>query len=174
MDINKFKSQLNGGVKSNLFKVELTFPSISGMPAGLEEKLEFLCKAASIPSSTLTVIDVPYAGRVLPVPNDRTFEEWTITVLNDSKMDLRTAFEVWSAAFNGHESNTNSVEISTLMVQSKVHQLNRAGNIIKSWTFQDVFPTTISNIDLNYDSSDSLEEFTVNLRYMLWTSDNTN
>lgn len=174
MDINKFKSILNGGVKSNLFKVELTFPAISGLPTGLEEKLEFLCKGSSIPQSTLSVIEVPYAGRVIPLPNDRSFDEWSITVMNDAKLELRTAFEMWSAAINGHESNVNSMEIADLMVVAKVHQLNRAGTVLKSWEFKDVWPTSVSSIDLSYDSSDSLEEFSVGLRYTLWTSDSTN
>jgi hypothetical protein len=174
MDISKFKNTLNGGVKSNLYKVELTFPSISGMPTGVEEKLEFLCKGTSIPQSTLSVIEIPYAGRIIPLPNDRTFDEWSITVYNDPKLDLRTAFEMWSAAFNGHESNVNSMEVADLMVVAKVHQLNRAGTVLKSWEFQDVWPVTVSNIDLSYDSSDSLEEFTVSLRYTLWKSDKTN
>ena len=43
-----------------------------------------LVKAAEIPASNLGNIPVPYRGRVLPVAGDRTFDPWTVTIINDT------------------------------------------------------------------------------------------
>ena len=49
-----------------------------------------------------------------------------------------------------------------------VYQLDRDGGILRSYKFWDIFPTNISTIDLNYETTDTLEEFTVEMQVHYW------
>ena len=93
--ISDFKSKLKGGgARPNLFEVELTFPSGVGVQDENEvlDNARFLVKAAALPSSTVAPIDIPFRGRILKIAGDRTFETWTITVINDTSFNIRSAF----------------------------------------------------------------------------------
>ena len=104
--IDDFKSKLvGGGARPNLFEVELVFPNgLAEQDA--EEKGRFLVKAANLPASNINVIDVPFRGRNLKIAGDRTFDVWTITIINDTDFKLRNAFEIWmNGNFRyGHET----------------------------------------------------------------------
>src|SRR6056300_527806 len=101
--ITDFKSKLaGGGARSNLFEVELSFPSAVSVD-GLNDilnKARFLVKAANLPASNVAPIEVPFRGRVLKVAGDRTFDTWTITVINDEDFLLRSQFEAWMSAIS--------------------------------------------------------------------------
>ena len=49
-----------------------------------------------------------------------------------------------------------------------VHQLDRDGGILRSYKFWDIWPSNISTIDLNYETTDTLEEFTVEMQVHFW------
>ena len=85
-NITEFRSRMTGGgARSNLFEVEITFPENIGISeSSVSDKVPFLVKAAEIPASNLGNIPVPYRGRVLPIAGDRTFDPWTVTVINDT------------------------------------------------------------------------------------------
>jgi len=94
--ISDFKSKLTGGgARPNLFEVELAFPDAAKPNNETEvlEKARFLVKAAALPASTIANIDIPFRGRILKIAGDRTFETWTITVMNDVDFSIRSAFE---------------------------------------------------------------------------------
>ena len=94
--ITDFKSKLTGGgARPNLFEVELAFPSAVGVDNDTLQKARFLVKAAALPASTVAPIDVPFRGRILKIAGDRTFETWTIKVINDTDFSIRSAFEKW-------------------------------------------------------------------------------
>ena len=81
-DITKFRDKLNkGGARSNLFEVEIK--DIPGGGADVQDEIRFLVKAAEIPASNIGNIPVPFRGRVLPVAGDRTFDPWTVTIINN-------------------------------------------------------------------------------------------
>ena len=97
-NITEFRSRLTGGgARANLFEIEIAFPDDLGIDFNLvTDKVPFLVKAAEIPASNLGNIPVPYRGRVLPVAGDRTFDPWTVTVINDTDFQIRDAMEKWS------------------------------------------------------------------------------
>lgn len=173
MDISQFKSKLQfGGARPNLFRVILTFPSAVSA-GGEEEELSFLCKAAQIPAANVGTIEVPFLGRVFKVAGDKTFEEWSITVLNDNDFLLRDAFERWHNLINSHEQNLGVVEPADYMVDARVEQLNRQHEPIKTYTFVDLYPSDIEAIDLSFENTDTIEEFGVTLQYQYWTARTT-
>ena len=170
--ISNFKSALiGGGARPNLFEVELTT-----LPNGVEwdaDKFRYMCKASSLPASNIAAIDVPFRGRIFKVAGDRTIETWSVTIINDEDFKLRNAFEEWMEQIAKLDNNLGATLPESYMTNATVFQLGRGstksstycdGNnnaVLKEYEFVDIFPTSISAIDLSYDSSDAIEEFTV-------------
>lgn len=171
LGVDDFKSKLvGGGARPNLFKATINFPAYAG---GDVELTSFLVKAASLPASTINTIQVPFRGRQLQVAGDRTFEPWTITVLNDTDFKIRNAFERWMNGINQHNANTGLTNPVDYQADMSVAQLDKAGNEVKVYTFRGTFPTALSTIELSYDSVDQIEEFTVELQVQYWESNTT-
>ena len=171
--IADFKSKLiGGGARPNLFEVELTTlpASVQGWDA---DTFKFMCKAANMPAQNIASIDVPFRGRTFKVAGDRTIDPWTITVINDEDFRLRRAFEEWSEQIAKLDNNLGATDPGAYMVNAKVYQLGRgstasskdnAGSsnaVLAEYQFVDIFPANVSQIDLSYDSTDTIEEFTV-------------
>ena len=170
--ISQFKSQLiGGGARPNLFEVELTT-----LPAGIAwpaDNFRYMCKAAQLPASVIANIDIPFRGRIFKVAGDRTIEPWSITIINDEDFRIRKAMEEWVDFIAKLENNLGATDPSAYMVNAKVFQLgrgaapssqNNSGDrnaVLREYEFIDIFPTSVSSIDLSYDSSDTIEEFTV-------------
>ena len=180
--ISNFKSQLrSGGARPNLFEVELVFPSALYENA-TGEKGRFLVKAANLPASNINVIDVPFRGRNLKIAGDRTFDVWTITIINDTDFAIRNAFERWMNAINKHDNATGEVTPADYQTDMFVNQVGRSplGSvgkldptdqplpILRKYKFHGTFPTNVSAIELSYDQTDSIEEFTVDLQVQWW------
>ena len=171
--ITDFKSKLTGGgARPNLFEVELAFPGAVGVDNDTLQKARFLVKAAALPASTVAPIDVPFRGRILKIVGDRTFETWTITVINDVDFSIRSAFEKWMNTINKVNDGTGLTDPEAYQADAYVYQLGRDGGILRSYHFYDVFPTNISTIDLSYETTDTLEEFTVELQVQWWEASN--
>ena len=167
--ITDFKSKLTGGgARPNLFEVELAFPDAVAIDNDVLQKARFLVKAAALPASTIAPIDVPFRGRILKIAGDRTFETWTITVINDTDFSLRSAFEKWMNTINKMSDATGVVDPEAYQKDATVKQLDRDGSVLRSYKFWDIFPTNISTIDLSYETTDTLEEFTVELQVQWW------
>ena len=166
--ITDFKSKLSGGgTRSNLFEVELAFPTAIGVDAVTLDKTRFLVKAAALPASNVTPVEVAFRGRMLKLAGDRTFESWTITVLNDTDFSIRSAFEKWSNYMNRLSDNTGTTDPALYQADAFVYQLNRDGSTLRAYHFYDTFPTAISSIQLDY-SNENIQEFTVEMQVHWW------
>ena len=170
--ISNFKSaMIGGGARPNLFEVELTT-----LPGGIDwdaDNFRFMCKSANLPAQNIASIDVPFRGRTFKVAGDRTIDVWSITIINDEDFALRKSFEAWSELIAKLDNNLGATDPSAYMVNARVFQLGRgsvpssqsnSGNsnaVLAEYEFVDIFPTSVSQIDLSYDSSDTIEEFTV-------------
>ena len=171
--ISDFKSRLvGGGARPNLFEVRMTdLPDfVDDWPS---ETFQFMCKAAALPASNIAPIDVPFRGRIFKVAGDRTIDTWTITIINDEDFRIRNAMEAWMDGIAKLSNNLGATNPSAYMRNATVFQLGRGSNprstdadgdrnaVLAEYEFIDMFPTNISQIDLSYDSSDTIEEFTV-------------
>jgi len=170
--ISQFKSAMvGGGARPNLFEVELTT-----LPGGISwdaDNFRFMCKSAALPAQNVASIDVPFRGRIFKVAGDRTIDTWTVTIINDEGFLLRNAFEEWSNLIADLGTNLGATDPTAYMTNAKVYQLGRGSTpsskdntgtsnaVLKEYEFIDIFPTNVSQIDLSYDSSDTIEEFTV-------------
>ena len=167
--ITGFKSKLaGGGTRPNLFEVEIAFPDQTAIDNDVKDKSRFLIKAAALPASNITPIDVNFRGRILKIAGDRTFDTWTVTVLNDVDFSIRSAFEKWMNLINKTEDNTGEQDPAVYQPDAYVHQLDRDGSTLRTYKFHDVFPTQVSQIDLSYETTDAIEEFTVEFQVQWW------
>ena len=167
--ITGFKSKLaGGGTRPNLFEVEIAFPEQLAIDNDVKEKSRFLVKAAALPASNITPVEVNFRGRILKIAGERTFDTWTVTVINDLDFGIRSAFEKWMNLINKMEDATGTVNPADYQPDAYVNQLDRDGSTLRTYKFHDVFPTNISQIDLSYETTDTIEEFTVELQVQWW------
>lgn len=171
LGVDDFKSKLKGGgARANLFDVRVNFPAYA---LGDAELTSFLCKAAALPASVGAPIEVPFRGRVLKIAGDRTFEEWTITVINDTGFEIRDAMERWMNGINSHNANTGFTDPDEYQTDLSVDQLDKDGTVLKTYNFRGCFPTNISAVDLSYDTTNTIEEFQVTFQVQYWESNTT-
>ena len=167
--ITDFKSKMaGGGARPNLFEVELVFPDPIAIENDVKEKSRFLVKAAQLPASNITPIEVNFRGRILKIAGDRTFDTWTVTIIQDVDFAIRSAFEKWMNFINKMEDATGAQDPALYQPDAYVHQLDRDGSTLRTYKFHDIFPTNISAIDLSYETVDSVEEFTVEFQVQWW------
>ena len=172
-NINDFKAKLaGGGARPNQFKVTMPFPGYSQVGGEIEE-LAFLCKTTQLPAMTIPSFPVPFRGRQIKIAGDRTYADWTITVINDTNFKLRNAFERWSNGINNATDGEGLTNPADYQVDAFVDQLDRNGATIKSYTLRGVFPTEIAAIELAYDQNDAIEEFGVTFGYQFFESNTT-
>ena len=166
MNIDKFKNAIGGGVRSSLFRVQGDIGRL-----GKDQRVNFLCTASSLPASTLGETTAPYRGRLIKIPTARTFDAWSITILSDRGMQLRSKFEQWIDSINGARDNIEQVRNgvtdfeNSFLPNWRVQQLDRSGTPIKSYELYYCYPTSVGNVDLDAGSADTLSSFTVTLSY---------
>ena len=175
--ITDFRSRLKGGgARANLFEVSLTFPGGIGISeSNVSDKVPFLVKAAEIPASNLGNIPVPYRGRVLPVAGDRTFDPWTVTIINDTDFLIRDAMEKWSNSINDIQTAQGTIDPEVYQTSARVFQKSREGAApgdtekdLRIYKFEGIYPNTVSSIPLDFGATDQIEEFQVTFNYLFY------
>jgi hypothetical protein len=167
-NVNEFAGALKaGGARPSLFQVQITNP-INGVA---DAQVPFLCKAAQIPESSVSAVDVPYFGRNIKLAGTRTFAEWSPTIINDEDFAIRNAMEQWSNAINSFQGNINNAggtAPSLYKANAQVTQYSKTGEILRVYDFVGIFPTTVAAIDLGWENGDAIEEFQITFAYDYW------
>lgn len=183
-NVDQFRTALRfDGARPNLFEVVLNFPNFVELGGASSAKSRFFVKTAQLPGSTIGPVTVPYFGREVKVAGNRTFADWTVSIINDEDFTIRNSFERWHRGINGNRSNlrepgaasTSPTALGTsYAVDALVYQYAKAGGTpIKTYRFVGMFPNDIAPIELDWGSNDTIEEFTVTLSYQYWeTVDN--
>jgi hypothetical protein len=180
-NLTQFKGKIGYGIRPNLFQVSVPdAPKAGVLTATAAADFTFLCRSAGIPASTVGTVEVPFRGRVIKLPGDRTFESWTVTVFGDENLKLRSYFEKWLDILNEHTSGAGQTVSTNYSATLQVDQLIRGTGSstttdtasphskIRSYQFKNAFPTNISQIDLSYDNNNSIAEYTVEFQYDYW------
>lgn len=180
-NIDTFRSNglTYGGARASLFEITIPSPPTGIGVSGAAAQLTFLARAAQIPAMTIDPVEIPYFGRKIKLAGDRTFADWTITVMNDEDFAIRSMFENWSNKINSLVSNRNSAGQQPLNYKCEafVHQYGKAGidspnskdgGIIRSYKFAGLFPTTIDAIALDWDNTNAVQTFDVTFSYDYW------
>ena len=185
-NITNFRDRLvGGGARPNLFEVNIELPDGVTGQADYRDDVRFMVKAAEIPAANIGNIPVPFRGRVLPVAGDRTFDPWTVTVINDAKFNIRDAMEQWSNKINDLQFDVGDISPSNYQTKAEVFQLSRGGKTtsasstggetiveLRKYNFEGIYPSVVSSIPLDYGATDSIEEFQVTFNYLFWTVGN--
>ena len=175
--ITNFRDRLvGGGARPNFFEVNITLPSSVDKFADVDTDMRFMIKAAEIPAANLGNIPIPFRGRVLPVAGDRTFDPWTVTVINDNNFKIRDAMEKWSNFINDLQTSQGSVNPEEYQTSAFVKQLSRKGginpgeiDILREYRFEGIYPNVVSSIPLDYGATDQIEEFQVTFNYLFYS-----
>jgi len=172
-NINSFK--VNGlpwgGARPSLFQVQVTPPPTLPLNPEAFKKLVFTCRAAELPESTISQIEVPYFGRKIKVAGERSFADWSITVMNDEDFSVRSMFEAWQNAINTMQTNIRLPQAAFELYKAfavDITQYGKGGEILRVYQLVGAFPTQVSSIGLGWDTQNAIEEFTVNFAYDYW------
>ena len=174
--ITNFRDRLvGGGARPNFFEVNITIPESVSKLGDVDTDMRFMVKAAEIPAANLGNIPVPFRGRVLPVAGDRTFDPWTVTIINDTNFHIRDAMERWSDFINDLQTAQGEINPENYQKVGFVKQLSRRGtgagdgvDILREYKFTGIYPNVVSSIPLDYGASDQIEEFQVTFNYLFW------
>lgn len=170
--VTQFRSNLvRDGARPNLFEVTMNFPSFSDPTAS--QKLTFMCKTAQLPGATVNPVPIYYFGREIKVAGNRTFPEWSISVINDEDFQIRTAFELWLNGMNSHRGNLRNPSAGNpegYTQDATVTQYGKVGDVLRRYKFVGMFPNDVSPIDVDWGANDTIEEFAVTLSYQWWES----
>jgi hypothetical protein len=173
-NISTFKTRglQYGGVRPTLFEVYLTPPPGVGADQNSQDKFRFTCRGAALPAASIQAIDVGYFGRKIKVQGDRTFADWTVTVMNDEDFLVRSMFEKWSNALNRLESNIRdpnfALDENSYKSDLSVIQYGKDGSLIRQYDIIGAFPTNVSEIALDWDTTNQIETFQVTFAYDYW------
>ena len=176
-----FRSRMKGGgARSNLFEVQMSFPDFAKPVSEALNDIPFLVKAAEIPASNIGNIPVPFRGRVLPIAGDRTFDPWTVTIINDTNFRLRDVMERWSDGINDIQTAQGTIDPETYQQTAKVLQLSRGKSsnkkitsaadipVLREYDFIGIYPNVVSSIPLDHGATDQIEEFQVTFNYLYY------
>ena len=173
-NLSSFKSNMTAdGARASLFEVSLASPT--GITTGATTNFNFKIRGASIPGATIGAIDVPYMGRILKFAGNRVYPDWTTTIINDEDFAVRKYIEKWMAGIASHPGNVRTagaVGPSAYTADLSVKQLGKSGSAtaLRTYTFEDAFPTDIAEIPLDWGDTDTIEEFSVTWSYQFWTA----
>ena len=177
-----FQKAIKGGVRPNLFSVLHGFPTGVTAPTvdGAEDAVTYMCKSAALPATNVGTVELPFRGRVIKVPGDRTYETWTGTFYMDDAFELRAAYEKWIELTNGVGTNIATAGINSgsdgILKNIKVDQLSKFDGdgqnltVIRQYELFSAFPVSVSQVSVAYDNNDSFEEFDVEFAYQFHTS----
>ena len=178
--ITEFLSNFTGGARANLYFVTIspgTGSSVANnslLKGGVADSITFHAKGAQLPESAVGEIIVPYLGRQVKLPGDRTYADWNLTVLSDEAMKLRNVFERWNADINGHTTNRpygyQYGWVTTSVIT--VTHLTRQGKETHQYKLYGAFPKDVGSVDVAYDNNDSIMEFPVTFAYTYHQIDN--
>jgi hypothetical protein len=163
-----------GGARPSLFEVFMNFPATAGIPTDVGNKFRFTCRATSIPASTVASVDVPYFGRTIKLAGDRTFTDWNVTVMNDEDYIVRNAFEAWHNSINSIVSNRRVLDSTSdgtgFKQTALVNHYSKEGNdkVIKSYNFVGLFPVSVDEMALDWESTNTIQTFGVTFAYDYW------
>jgi len=172
--IEQFKGVLKGGgVRPTMYQVSINFPAdvvSPGLSADGDNKVSFLCKAAQLPASQVTPIEIPFRGRKLKVAGDRTFENWSVTIINDDSFLIKNSMEKWSEKIQRHNFALGETRLNNYFSDAFVRQLDRDASLLRTYSFRGIWPVEVSAIDLGFDQ-DGVEEYTVQFAVQYWSAD---
>jgi len=153
--VDDFGLQYSGDyARSNLFHV-----TIAGNDPALE--VEMFVKTASLPAATVGVVEVPYQNRKMKIPGDRTFADWTATIINDEAYVVRKGLLDWQKNIVGFLDFKTSESVGKAHRSISIQPMKRSGGDTTHSVTVYGWPSEVGAIDLSWETADTIQEYTV-------------
>ena len=165
--LSNFKTALEyGGARPSLFDIEvdLSSPSLMSGVSGVDNIISH-CNVSAIPPLTVTPIEKQYFGRTVKIPGDIVYGDLATTVLNAENYSIRNAIEAWMDHINSHKENKGISDNSTWVTDGTLTQYGKDGDAVVAWEFIDMWPQTLAELPLSYDTASDIEQFDVTWAY---------
>jgi len=181
--VSEFKSNLasgGGGARPSLYEVSINNTHDSDLsfgPTSAKGWSGLLVKAASIPPANIAPLAVNYAGRAYKWTGFRTFDNWTVTVLNDEDFKIRGQMMDWMRIISGKLDGTRNTDYGSPVTtgtpagyyegNATVKQLGKDGAVKQVYKFYNLWPTELAEIAVDW-SSDMIQEYSIGFAYDYW------
>jgi len=162
--VNEYIAKLKSTVNPNRFRAKINFPSFleSNDASDLSE---FMIQSTSVPSVDIGVIEIPiHGGEKLKVAGDKTYADWTATLICDVDFVLYKNFMKWSEYLKSTIAGTKAADF-TYKVAIELTQLDGANQPIQTWSLIGAFPISIGELTMSTEDTDSYSTFDVTLSY---------
>ena len=167
--IETFKSALvHGGARPSLFEFSVT-SAPTGVSASLSD-VKLYCNVSALPGLTLTPIERQYFGRTVKIPGDIVFADLTTTIINTEKYNVRNEIEKWMEHINGTIDNKSKSDANFGTGTAELVHYQKNGEKTMTYEFVDIWPTSLSEIALSYDTASDIEQFDCTWAYNYFTS----
>ena len=168
--ISDFKAALPyGGARPTLFDFTVTgAPSAAVVTANLGN-MKLYCNVSAIPALTVTPIERIYFGRTVKIPGDMVFADLTTSFINTENYSVRNEIEKWMEFINKTVANKSQSAADFGTGTAKLKQYQKDGTETMIYQFNEIWPTTISEIALSYDTASDIEQFDVTWAYNYYT-----
>lgn len=159
--LETFISNWKNPAKTNMYK--LVFQGENGAPTNELQGIDIRAKGAQLPTSEIGIMEIPYKGRKVRIPAERSFTEWTVTVMETNDMRIRKALEKWISVMDAEdEIKRNTAALCTIDVI-----LLKGDNQTPSITYKlfGAFPSSLASVDLSFDEQTAPLEYSVTFQY---------
>lgn len=171
--ISAFRGAIRSGVqRQHSWQVQVNFPVYAGSNDTVRQA-SLLARTTALPPSNVGVMDLNWGGRKLPLPGDRTYEEFTVNFIGVNDNNVYKAFQRWSEAINGSDTNTGLALLDDFMRDIQLDLKTVAGDTTMSYVLRDAWPTKIEGVELDAGATDSYTNFNVTFVYINYQADFT-
>ena len=166
MQISQLRQQISSGLaRTNRWRVLVDFPAYAGTNAdGYQASV--LARSTNTPASTVGIIDLAWGGRQIPIPGDRTYEEFDITFIGVNDMNVYNAFQRWSENINGSGSNRGLTNLGDIFSDFTLQLMDTNDNITKTYVLHDGWPAVVGQMSMDAGEMDGYATFIVTIRYV--------
>jgi len=157
--LTNFISGFKNPAKTNMYKLVFRGENGAVVPTGLDIR----AKGAQLPTADVGILEIPYKGRKVKIPAERSFSEWTVTVMETNDMNVRRSFEKWMSVMDAEDQiKRNTAALATIDVV-----LLKGDNTTPSitYTLYGAFPSSLASVDLSFDEQTAPLEYSVTFQY---------
>jgi hypothetical protein len=184
ISINDLKKHLGPGLglRKNRYMLELPVPLING------SMMNVLCQSAGLPERNINVTEMWHKGRRYVVRGETDYiSEYEISIVDDSKMEIRQMFDTWLALVDDsrpnpmHPEGSYEIDISNRIqnfaskfpgdkscryqLDINIWQMDRKNNPVYGYKLQNAFPKSVGIVTLEDGDENTLSEFSVTFAF---------
>ena len=165
--VTELKTALSsGGARPTLFE-------ISG--GSISAKDKYMIRSGQLPGHNINVIPINWRGRATKLAGYRTYDPWTITILNDNGT-LRKNIVDTMEELAGKRTNERNADYgahkTTNYKNYTVTQLNKDGSKGNTYVLVNAFPISVGDLALDW-GTEGFQEYTITFRYDYFTETET-